>query len=312
MERGKKMLISIDHGYSQIKTQNFIFPSSITQFDQQPYTEKGLLEYAGKYYVCGTGQKAIIRDKMEDNTYFLLTLIAIAKEMQRADVGQRAVINIAAGLPLTNFGRDKERFINYLKRNGQKTRFNYEGKPYVIEVEEVKLYPQGYAAILQYIEDYQAAPAIIVCDIGAWTVDTMIMNNGVPNPETCRSLEFGIKRCIERTIEEIRREHGVSVTPEQIDSVLRGQKGVMLSDAERITKVQQRRYANELMRLLVENGFDIAAVPIVFLGGGAIVVEKYVDSHPNIFNPTIIDDVKANAKGYRTIALNQLAKGSIA
>ena len=59
-----------------------------------------------------------------------------------------AKVHIAAGLPLTSFGRDKQKFRNYLLRDSQPVQFSYEGESYTVTIAEVSLYPQGYAAIL--------------------------------------------------------------------------------------------------------------------------------------------------------------------
>ena len=50
------MIVGIDHGYYAIKTKHVSFPSSIIKYDYEPYTMQNVLQYRGKYYVCGTGE----------------------------------------------------------------------------------------------------------------------------------------------------------------------------------------------------------------------------------------------------------------
>ena len=58
-------------------------------------------------------------------------------------------MNIAAGLPLTSYGREKPAFRKYLLRNaGQTTEFGYEGRKYRITIEDVLLFPQGFTALM--------------------------------------------------------------------------------------------------------------------------------------------------------------------
>ena len=73
------MNIGIDHGYYAIKTRHFSFPAGITAYSHEPYTLQNTLEYGGKFFVCGTGRQPILRNKMENENYYLLTLAAIAK-----------------------------------------------------------------------------------------------------------------------------------------------------------------------------------------------------------------------------------------
>ena len=58
---------------------------------------------------------------------------------------------LAAGLPLTSFGREKKAFRAYLLREGKPVSFSYEGISYETSVQDVKLFPQGYAAILHTV-----------------------------------------------------------------------------------------------------------------------------------------------------------------
>lgn len=216
------MNIGIDHGYHAIKTRNFSFPAGVTAYSHEPYTLQNTLQYGGKFYVCGTGRQPILRNKMENDNYYLLTLAAIAREIQHRNAKTECSVTIAAGLPLTSFGRDKKAFREYLFRSGQAVRFRYEGIFYRITIENVKLFPQGYSALAVHPELLRDEPSVLLMDIGGWTVDLMRLDNGVPNAATCRSLELGMIRCMEEAREQVLREKGVSVTDAQIERVLSG------------------------------------------------------------------------------------------
>ena len=101
------MNIGVDHGYYAVKTRHFSFPAGITAYRYEPYTLQNTLEYQGKYYVCGTGRQPILRNKMENDNYYLLTLAAIAKEIQQRGEKRECAVNLGAGMPLTGFGREE-------------------------------------------------------------------------------------------------------------------------------------------------------------------------------------------------------------
>ena len=126
------MIIGIDHGYYAIKTRNCSFPAGITPFgDREPYTRQNVLTFGGCFFVCGSGRQPIQRDKTANDNYYLLTLAAIAKEIETRGAPRECSVTIAAGLPLTSYGREKPAFRKYLLRNaGQTTEFGYEGKKY--------------------------------------------------------------------------------------------------------------------------------------------------------------------------------------
>ncbi len=235
------MNIGIDHGYYAIKTRHFSFPAGIAEYSHEPYTLQNTLEFGGKFYVCGTGRQPILRNKMENDNYYLLTLVAIAKEIKQRGGKTECSVRIAAGLPLAGFGREKKSFREYLLRSSQLADglrpvcFQFEGIAYKITIEDVKLFPQGYSAIALHPELIQNEPSVLLMDIGGWTVDLMRLDNGVPNAATCRSLELGMIRCIDETKEQVRRDTGLSVTDAQVERVLAGKPCSMDEDARNIT-----------------------------------------------------------------------------
>ena len=167
------MNIGIDHGYYAIKPRHFSFPAGIAEYSHEPYTLQNTLEFGGKFYVCGTGRQPILRNKMENDNYYLLTLAAIAKEIKQRGGKTECSVRIAAGLPLAGFGREKKPFREYLLRSSQPVCFKFEGIAYKITIEDVKLFPQGYSAIALHSELIQNEPSVLLMDIGGWTVDLM-------------------------------------------------------------------------------------------------------------------------------------------
>ena len=110
MQANEKTIIGVDHGYAAIKTAHCVFPTGLTAYNHEPYTRQDVLEYEGKWYVCGTGRQPVQREKMANDTYYLLTLAAIARELERRRLPHRCAVALASGLPLTSYGRQKGSF----------------------------------------------------------------------------------------------------------------------------------------------------------------------------------------------------------
>lgn len=308
------MNIGIDHGYYAIKTRHFSFPAGITAYSHEPYTLQNTLEYGGKFFVCGTGRQPILRNKMENENYYLLTLAAIAKEIQQRGAKTECSVTIAAGLPLAGFGREKKPFREYLLRSSQLADglrpvcFQFEGIAYKITIEDVKLFPQGYSAIALHPELIQNEPSVLLMDVGGWTVDLMRLDNNVPNAATCRSLELGMIRCIDEVKEQVRRDTGLSVTDAQVERVLAGKPCSMDDDARNIIQKQGRLYTERLLSAAMESGFDLKAIPVVMLGGGASVVKGNVSEQDSLCRVFALIDDKVNAEGFERI-LGQFSGG---
>jgi plasmid segregation protein ParM len=299
--------IGIDHGYAAMKTVHFSFPTGLVEYEHEPYTNKDVLEYGGKYYVVGSGRQPLQKDKTVTEDYYLLTLAAIARELEYRGAEPTAAVHLAAGLPLTSFGRDKKKFRAYLLRDGKPVSFRYEGIDYAVTIAEVSLFPQGYAAVLTQSELLDE-PSVIVADIGGWTVDLMRLDNRIPNAATCRSLELGMIRCLDGISEQIRRKLGLSMTSAQIETVLRGEVSSINDQAKEIIHREAGAYVRQLISAITESGLDTRAMPAVFMGGGAALLKRHVGATDGLCRPLILDDVCLNAKGYERF-VGQLSRG---
>lgn len=141
-------IIGIDHGYGNMKTANHYFPSGILSFDAEPLFTGDMLTYNGKYYLIGEGHKEFIAEKVNDEDYYILTLAAIAKELKAENITEAHIV-VAAGLPLTWTSGQKTAFREYLMKNTE-VDFIYKKTAYHIYIDDVRIYPQGYAAIASF------------------------------------------------------------------------------------------------------------------------------------------------------------------
>ena len=77
------MLIAVDHGNYSIKTPNFSFVAGLAEHTVRPITDD-YLEYDGRFWTLTETRLYYMRDKTQDNRYFVLTLFAIIKELEKA------------------------------------------------------------------------------------------------------------------------------------------------------------------------------------------------------------------------------------
>ena len=294
------LTIGVDRGYAAMKSAHFSFPTGLVEYDHEPYTQQNVLEYGGKFYVVGSGRQPLQKDKTLTEDYYILTLAAVAKELACRKADATASVHLAAGLPLTSFGRDKKKFRAYLLRDGRPVFFRFEGSAYTVRITEVSLFPQGYAAVLTQ-PDLLNEPSVILADVGGWTVDLMRLDNRIPNAATCRSLELGMIRCLDEIAEQVRRNLGLSMTAAQIESVLCGEASSVDDNAKQIIHREADGYARRLLSAIAESGLDARAMPAVFLGGGAALLKRRVRATEGLCRPVILDDVCLNAKGYERL-----------
>ena len=145
----KLEVIGIDHGWSMMKTISQVFVTGVKEITTTPALFGDVLEYEGKFYKVGTVRQEVKDTKVEDDSFYLLTLAAVAKELKRRGLAEAKVF-LAVGLPLTRFGAEKNDFIKYLTKN-KRVSFKYENEPYHIEIDDVAVFPQCYAAVVDKI-----------------------------------------------------------------------------------------------------------------------------------------------------------------
>lgn len=183
------MIIAIDHGNYAIKTLNHSFVAGLSEHTVKPPMTDEIMEYDGRFWTLTGNRLSYMRDKTQDERYFILTLFAIAKELE--SVGRLSAfetIDLAVGLPPEHYGILKNKFAQYFKRTGT-VNFVYKDNPVSIIIRNVCVYPQAYAAVVPYAGKLLSTLMMFVVDIGGYTTDVLLLRNGKPDLQFCRSLD---------------------------------------------------------------------------------------------------------------------------
>ena len=77
------MIISVDHGNKSIKTPNALFTSGLIVSEGLQGFKTDYICWNNKYYTLTEQRIAYLRDKTEDERFYVLTLFAIAKELEK-------------------------------------------------------------------------------------------------------------------------------------------------------------------------------------------------------------------------------------
>ena len=297
-------IIGIDHGYGNMKTANFCFKTGIAAYDSEPLFTKDMLVYDGKYYLIGEGHKEFVPDKIKDEDYYLLTLVAIAKELKAENLTEANII-IAAGLPLSWVSGQKKDFAAYLAKN-REVSFNYKKVDYHIMIEEVRIYPQGYATIAEFASAMEGVN--LVCDIGNGTMNLLYMINGSPQSATMATEKFGTYQCTLAVRELFMQKTQREINDAIIEDVLcTGTANIATSDLKIIRSIAAG-YVQDIFRRLREHKYDESTMTLYITGGGGCLVKNFYRFNADCVK--FIDDICAAAKGYEYLAEVQLSAGN--
>ena len=297
-------IIGIDHGYGNIKTANCCFPTGVVVSDTEPTFKQDLLIYEGKYYQIGVGHKEYAAEKIMDEDYYILTLAAIARELAREQITSANVF-LAAGLPLTWVGSQKQAFREYLLQK-EEVEFTFRSRDYHIRIVGAEVFPQGFAAIAERIGEFSGNH--MLCDIGNGTINILRIANKKPDPRNMFTEKYGVNLCVLSMREALLREHNAQVDEETIHSFLRHSTAGIEAEIEQTMKDTAKAYTGEIFRKLREHGYDPRLMKLYVVGGGGCLIKNFCLYDRN--RVTICDDICATAKGYEYMAAMNIRKAA--
>ena len=199
------IIIGIDHGYGNIKTVHCCFKTGVAAYDKEPTFKSNLLVYEGKYYLIGEKHKEFVSDKMTDIDYYILTLAAIARELNIRRLTS-AHVHLAAGLPLTWVSEQKDSFRAYLLQN-ESVDFTFRGVEYHVEFAGAEIFPQSFSAVADRLREFKGIN--MLCDIGNGTMNVMYINECRPLAKKCFTEKYGTSQCMLAVRENLMKQFGV-------------------------------------------------------------------------------------------------------
>ena len=303
------MIIAIDHGNYAIKTPHYTFISGLSEHPARPLITDEILEYDGKFWTLAGKRLSYMRDKTQDERYFVLTLFAIGKELANQNNGGHTIpLDLAVGLPPEHFGVLKERFAEYFRQD-EDVCFSYGEKPYRIRIRSVRVFPQAYAAVVPQSRLVVNTIRMFIIDIGGYTTDVLLLRNGKPDLQFCRSLESGIITMNNEIIRKVSASHDMRIEDEHISAVLRGQNTILPQDVQREIQSEAAKHAKGILDQLRELQVDLRSNPAVFMGGGSILLRPYIKASPLVSKADFIESPNANAIGYEMLAQAAIRAG---
>lgn len=241
------------------------------------------------------------RDKTLDFRFFILTLFAIAMELegkeqiQPEDVVQ---IQLPIGLPPKHFAELYEKYEAFFRAKGKVLDLNFIGKIYHICIQEVRAFVQDFAAMMTIGQDIMQVPKAVGIDIGGFTTDYLLMRKGKPDMGYCDSLEKGVITMYNQIISSVNSEYDMLLEDADIDSILAGNTQYYDDSVVHMTESMVQDFVTDLLNSIRERGIDTKTSYTVFIGGGAVLLKQFLEQSDRLGKYLFIEDLKANARGY--------------
>ena len=114
----------------------------------------------------------------------------------------------------------------------------------------------------------------------------------------CDSLEKGVITLYNMIISRVNSEYDILLEDADVDSMIRGEQTDYEKSVIRMVQEMTKTYVDDLLGTLRERGLDLKTGCVVFIGGGAMLLRKYLESSDKVGKSVFIEDICANAKGY--------------
>ena len=304
-----QLTIPVDHGNRNIKTDQEVFNSSIKPSSlAQHVGAKETLLYKGITYAVEIETLKYRKDKTENEEYFLLTLIAIGKYINRAihegqityeETQQEIEVTLLMGTPPEHIASLAPKYKEYFCKNVE---YTYNGTHYHINITRCFVFPQGFAALFSSPETKKMisnCPMAYIIDIGGFTVDALSIVDNQVETNMIRSLERGVLKMFDAINSMHNTEQGSRLRNVMIEQYMQGKATLLGEDSKALIEREAAKWVEQILyELREENETDFRHVPVFFIGGGSMLLRKYIEENKSLGASYFIDDLCANAKGY--------------
>ena len=79
-----------------------------------------------------------------------------------------------------------------------------------------------------------------------------------------------------------------------------GAKEVM-PEVRQLVEQETAAFVSDLFSALRERMIDLRSGQVVFIGGGSILLRRFIEQSGKVRQALFVDDIKANAKGYEIL-----------
>jgi len=151
-------------------------------------------------------------------------------------------------------------------------------------------------------------PSLYLIDIGGGTSDTVHLEYARGDNKVI-SLDMGIIVMYASIQAAMESRYGRKMTETQIDDILiRGSSEYFKPEHLSLVCLEAENHVSKLLRRHQDQGVDLMSAHVVFLGGGAVLLEKQINKIAvnSIGGHTILKDIQANAKGYEIFTKTKL------
>ncbi|MDQ0218618.1 ParM/StbA family protein [Peribacillus cavernae] len=256
--------------------------------------------------------------KSEEDQTLVMLFAALALDAVKEESSFKKTNNVVdasytlgTGLPLREVKEGKD--VGYRSRllgSVHQVEFlitpKYQGLKVNIKFDEVKVYPEGFAAYINLVMDNDLNiinrdlidKRILIQDIGGLSTDIAVIKNRKVDNDKAQGFNLGVAEALELIREEIRKKHGVELDSrrdvveiitkksDRNHIMVRGSRTSVHDITDRILGELAKKQYRHLRNVWQKNSQSEICY---FVGGGAIVLKDYLKTINNNLDGYNID-----------------------
>lgn len=287
-------MIQIDSGKHTTKAMlgdlKIKFDSKV-DLGKAQFENSDTVNFEGKEYIVG--EEATTYDmELSKNTdhHRLLIYTAIGKLIK-----DESRVDVVLGTPLRLFFNEEEKrsYIESIGNEGNPVNMIINGERKYFVIDKVIIAPESLGGSLL---DFSESKKLIrgVLDIGGLNISGCVYDKGKPIRKSMFTLNNGTHVLESKLKQEIAEKTGKLLEDYTLkDYLVRGTKDIKV---QKIIDDYCSKFIKGVLNECLKNNWDIEDIQIYAMGGGSILLERYIDS--NFKNPVFARDVFANVKAF--------------
>lgn len=300
------MKATIDNGKNSLKidiNDNLICYTSKISEGVSVYNEENIF-YNGKNYIIGEEAEDYDYSITKNNLHHKLMLYySLSKNMDEIQS-----FDLTIGCPVTTYlnNSSHEKYIEYIRNNGQPIEVRYNNNKKIIIIRSVTLVPETLGG---YILDYNISKTQLrgVVDIGGLNINGGLYNRGNPIKNKMFTDNLGIHILIDNIQKAVLEEREELLDIDTCNCLLR-YKDFKDGGLELIFHNECKKHVISIKKLLIKKGWNLSQLTLRFIGGGSLLLREYIEDVFNDYEFEIEDDIFANCKAFKKFAEKKNAK----
>lgn len=298
------MKVVFDNGKNsckyKIKDERFIVESKIEEGVSTFGDET--LKFNGKNYIIGEEADDYDYSFTKNNLHHKLMIYYCLAKHFESDTD----FDLIVGCPLSTYinKEEQEKYSRSIMNDGKPIIVEYRGKKKVLNINSVIIAPENIGG---YINDYSLSKKQIrgVVDIGGLNINCGVYNKGVPVKSKMFTLNLGIHILIKNIQQAVLRENEKLIDNYMCKHYLQNMEDL----DEKLYKVFDRecvKFISLIEKSLIKNDWELEHLNMRFIGGGSILLEKYINE--KFDKPYIEKDVFANCEAFDRFGAKKIVK----